>query len=148
MSEYWTEKDVMENAILDLQHERDDLQAELARLCEDKSNNVLLITKLRSVVAGRDQTISEMAIEISQLQQENACLREELYACQSALKSMVYQYLYRPLDLKTKEPCENVYQHDFMSAGEEACDYLVRYGLASWTDKDKYAIRFIQKETE
>lgn len=31
MSEYWTEKDVMENAILDLQHERDDLQAELAR---------------------------------------------------------------------------------------------------------------------
>jgi len=34
MSEYWTEKDVMENAILDLQHERDDLQAELARLQE------------------------------------------------------------------------------------------------------------------
>jgi len=31
MSEYWTEKDVMENAILDLQHERDDLQADLAR---------------------------------------------------------------------------------------------------------------------
>ena len=31
MSEYWTEKDVMENAILDLQHERDYLQAELAR---------------------------------------------------------------------------------------------------------------------
>ena len=31
MSEYWTEKDVMENAILDLQHERDDLQAELSR---------------------------------------------------------------------------------------------------------------------
>jgi hypothetical protein len=31
MSEYWTEKDIMENAILDLQHERDDLQAELAR---------------------------------------------------------------------------------------------------------------------
>ncbi len=31
MSEYWTEKDVIENAILDLQHERDDLQAELAR---------------------------------------------------------------------------------------------------------------------
>ena len=34
MSEYWTEKDIMENAILDLQHERDDLQAELARLQE------------------------------------------------------------------------------------------------------------------
>ncbi len=73
---------------------------------------------------------------------------EELCACQSALKSMVNQYLYRPLDLKTKEPCEDVYQHDFMSAGEEACDYLVRYGLAVWTDGDKYAIKFIQKETE
>jgi len=31
MSEYWTEKDVIENAILDLQHERDDLKAEIAR---------------------------------------------------------------------------------------------------------------------
>jgi hypothetical protein len=31
MSDYWTEKDVIENAILDLQHERDDLKAELAR---------------------------------------------------------------------------------------------------------------------
>jgi len=79
-------------------------------------------------------------------QSENARLREELYAYQSALKSMVNQYLYRPLDLKTREPCEDVYQHDFMSAGEEACDYLVRYGLAVWTDDDKYAIKFIQDE--
>lgn len=109
--------------------------------------------ELRDLAKTRPADVSAIGVSIlidhiTDLEQENASLREELYACQSALKSMVYQYLYRPLDLKTKEPCENVYQHDFMSAGEEACDYLVRYGLASWTDKDKYAIRFIQKETE
>ena len=31
MSEYWSKDDVIENAILDLQHERDALRAELAR---------------------------------------------------------------------------------------------------------------------
>lgn len=32
MSEYWTEKDVMENAILDLQHENDDLRTRIGEL--------------------------------------------------------------------------------------------------------------------
>lgn len=40
MSDYWTEKDVIENAILDLQHERDDLKHELARRDE-------IITRLK-----------------------------------------------------------------------------------------------------
>lgn len=61
-------------------------------------------------------------------------------ALTSALISMVQQYLYRPLDNKTREPAENVYQHDFMSAGEEACNVLVEMGLAEWTDDDHYAI--------
>ena len=72
----------------------------------------------------------------------------QLSECQSALISMVQQYLYRPLDQKTKEPCEAVYQHDFMSAGEEACAYLVRYKLAEWTDEDKYAIGLVQRSQE
>ena len=69
-------------------------------------------------------------------------LEIRLSECESALKSMVRQYCYRPLDAKTKEPCEAVYQHDFMSAGEEACRYMVENHLAEWTDGDKYAIRF------
>ena len=36
MSEYWTEKDVMENAILDLQHENDDLRTRIAELEQER----------------------------------------------------------------------------------------------------------------
>jgi len=65
-----------------------------------------------------------------------------LQACESALISMVQQYLYRPMD-RHGEPTDNIYQHDFMSAGEEAFRYLVERGLAEWTDEDHYAIRFL-----
>ena len=41
---------------------------------------------------------------------------------------MVQQYLYRPMD-RHGEPTDNIYQHDFMSAGEEAFRYLVERGL-------------------
>ena len=58
---------------------------------------------------------------------------------ESALISMVQQYCYRPLDIN-KEPAINVYQHDFMSAGEEAFRYLVEHGLAQWTDERKHSI--------
>lgn len=77
-----------------------------------------------------------------------ADLEIRLSECQSALISMVQQYLYRPLDQKTKEPCEAVYQHDFMSSGEEACDYLVRYELAEWTDEYKYAIGMVHERSQ
>lgn len=55
----------------------DKSEQENARLRNDKSNNVLLITKLRSVVVGKDQTISEMAIEIAQLQSNMENMRNE-----------------------------------------------------------------------
>ena len=35
MNEYWSKDDVIENAILDLQHERDELRAEIARRDEE-----------------------------------------------------------------------------------------------------------------
>jgi hypothetical protein len=60
-------------------------------------------------------------------------------AAESALISMVNQYCYRPLDAN-KEPSVDIYQHDFMSAGEEAFAYLVEHGLAKWTDESHYAI--------
>lgn len=64
---------------------------------------------------------------------------------EEALISMVRQYCYRSLDTD-KEPAVDIYQHDFMSAGEEAFDYLVSRGLARWTDDRHYAIKFERGE--
>ena len=68
-----------------------------------------------------------------------AALTAALEEANSALISMVYQYCYRPLDAN-KEPAIDIYQHDFMSAGEEAFAYLVEHGVAKWTDESHYAI--------
>lgn len=84
--------------------------------------------------------MKSMDVNVATLTAENARLEQQRESCESALVSMVQQYLYRPLDNKTKEPSDNTYQHDFMSAGEEACYYLVDRGLAQWTDDDRYAI--------
>ncbi len=75
------ELDININVLIELIEELETCIAkseqENARLRDDKSNNVLLITKLRSVVAGKDQTISEMAIEIAQLQSNMENMRNE-----------------------------------------------------------------------
>lgn len=84
----------------------------------------------------------------SELPNQVGDLKERFEACESALLSMVYQYLYRPLDPRTNEPANNLYQHDFMSAGEEACYYLVTNGLAEWVDDDSWAIRMKESEAE
>ena len=97
---------------------------------------------------GRYAEIQSLKNAIEQDLEDRKRVSLRLSECESALKSMVQQYCYRPLDAKTKEPCEAVYQHDFMSAGEEACDYLVRYKLAEWTDEDKYAIGLVQRGQE
>ena len=47
MNEYWSKDDVIENAILDLQHERDDLRAELARRDEQISTLVETVARLK-----------------------------------------------------------------------------------------------------
>jgi len=73
-------------------------------------------------------------------------LKAKITTCESALISMVQQYLYRPLDPTTNEPADNIYQHDFMSAGEEAFAYLVEHGLAEWTDDRHWAIRMKESE--
>jgi len=71
-------------------------------------------------------------------------MSKKLSACESALVSMVRQYCYRPLDAN-KEPAVDIYQHDFMSAGEEAFACLVNRGLAEWTDERRYAIRLTER---
>ena len=93
---------------------------------------------------GRYAEIQSLKNAIEQDLEDRKRVSLRLSECESALKSMVQQYCYRPLDSKTKEPCEEVYQHDFMSAGEEAFRYLVENHLAEWTDGDKYAIGFTE----
>ena len=70
-------------------------------------------------------------------------LTKNILDCESALISMVQQYLYRPLD-RYGELTDNIYQRD-QNAGEEAFHYLVERGLAVWIDDDHYAIRLVDK---
>lgn len=60
MSEYWTEKDVMENAILDLQHERDDLQAELASRINELHYANTVCMEQKHKIARRDELIKRL----------------------------------------------------------------------------------------
>ena len=83
-----------------------------------------------------ESSISKLFDEIERLEKT---VPLDLRAAESALISMVQQYCYRPLDVN-REPAVNVYQHDFMSAGEEAFAYLVEHGLAQWTDDGKHSI--------
>ena len=55
--------------------------------------------------------------------------------CESALISMVQQFFY-------SKAGENIFRHAFMSAEEEAADYLVEHGIARWVGKNKSAIFF------
>ena len=71
MNEYWSKDDVIENAFLDLQHERDDLRAELARrneelaLTEKKLCNIDRLA--RAEIARRDEIISRLKEDAERL---------------------------------------------------------------------------------
>ena len=72
-------------------------------------------------------------------------LEARLESCESALVSMVYQFFYQP-EL-------GVLAHSFMSAEEEACEYLIKYGIAHWSNERKNSIVFdevqeLPKESE
>lgn len=62
-------------------------------------------------------------------------LNARIAECESALISMVQQFFYSKAD-------ENIFRHAFMSAEEEAADYLVEHGIARWADKRKSSIYF------
>jgi len=123
------------------------------RLATVQFHDEATVNAMKSLQMAREQDLEDHKKQVALL---NDRLSEEgkrtlglskmLSECESALISMVQQYLYRPLDLKTKEPSENVYQHDFMSAGEEACAYLIKNNLAKWTDKDHYAIVLMERK--
>ena len=72
---------------------------------------------------------------IAELETEPTELRTRLAVCESALISMVQQFFY-------SAEGSNVYSHAFMSAEEEAADYLVGNGLAVWNDEQHSTIVF------
>ena len=74
-------------------------------------------------------------VEITALRAELEANKERLNSCESALISMVNQFFYN-------KDGEDVFRHAFMSAEEEAADYLVEHGIARWVGKNKSAICF------
>ena len=61
-------------------------------------------------------------------------LEERLGLCESALVSMTYQFFYSSKS--------GALVHSFMSAEEEAAEYLVDYGIARWENEHKNSIVF------
>ena len=74
-------------------------------------------------------------VEITALRAELEANKERLKSCESALVSMVYQFFY-------SKAGESIFRHSFMSAEEEAANYLVEHGIARWVGKNKSAIFF------
>ena len=74
-----------------------------------------------------------------QLLDRIAELEERLGLCESALVSMTYQFFYSSKS--------GALVHSFMSAEEEAAEYLVDYGIARWENEHRNSIVF-EKELE
>ena len=118
------------------------------RIAELKAEN----DELKERVAMLDvnsvyKSLSEMGYigQVANLEAENAALqariaeleeyKERLKSCESALVSMVYQFFY-------SKDGESIFRHSFMSAEEEAANYLVEHGIARWVGENKSAIFF------
>jgi len=71
---------------------------------------------------------------IAELNARIAELEERLGLCESALVSMTYQFFYSSKS--------GALVHSFMSAEEEAAEYLVDYGIARWENEHKNSIVF------
>jgi len=87
---------------------------------------------------GEKLSLNNFADHASDLEKRMAELeadKERLNSCESALISMVNQFFY-------SKDGENIFRHSFMSAEEEAAEYLVEHGIARWVGKNKSAICF------
>ena len=84
--------------------------------------------RLEEEIGALDNVILERGAEIGRL-------TARIAECESALISMVQQFFY-------SKAGENIFRHSFMSAEEEAAEYLVEHGIARWAGKNKSAICF------
>ena len=114
----------------------DALNARIAEL----SQAVGLITTLKpTMVMDADHPL-EMAKEVAEyVTARIAELEERLELCESALVSMTYQFFYSSES--------GALAHSFMSAEEEAAEYLVDYGIARWENEHRNSIVF-EEESE
>lgn len=80
-----------------------------------------------------------MVERASKAESRIAELEERLGLCESALVSMTYQFFYSSKS--------GALVHSFMSAEEEAAEYLVDYGIARWENEHRNSIVF-EKELE
>ena len=106
--------------------------------------NAVELTKGARV--GMELTYFDVVALIDDLREENANLtariaelEERLGLCESALVSMTYQFFYSSES--------GALAHSFMSAEEEAAEYLVDYGIARWENEHRNSIVF-EKELE
>jgi hypothetical protein len=76
-----------------------------------------------------------LQVEIRHLKDELAAAREARDEIMSALQSMSRQYLWCA-DATQDKP--NTYSHDFMSAGEETIELLVRLGIMEHIGREQY----------
>ena len=83
--------------------------------------------------------VLELEAKYSALTARIAELEERLGLCESALVSMTYQFFYSSKS--------GALVHSFMSAEEEAAEYLVDYGIARWENEHRNSIVF-EKELE
>ncbi len=74
---------------------------------------------------------SRLKLEISRLAEQSA-LFIQLKECEQALIGMVAQYCTDGPSAVTGSTREACFSHYFMSAGENAFEYLVKNGLAKW----------------
>ena len=90
--------------------------------------NVEDATKLLSLIVFHESRIAELDAENGRLK-----------SCESALISIVNQFFH-------SKDGDNILFHTFMSAEEEAADYLVEHGIARWADERKSSICFNEVE--
>ena len=99
--------------------------------CEEYYRLEEEINALDNVILERGAEIGRLTARIAELEAD----KERLNSCESALISMVNQFFY-------SKAGENIFRHSFMSAEEEAAEYLVEHGIARWAGKNKSAICF------
>lgn len=83
MSEYWSKDDVIENAFLDLQHECDNLRAEIERKDKRISELDTELLMQKSLVFAREQDLNELHIELNQAEAFNIALHAEIERLQA-----------------------------------------------------------------
>jgi hypothetical protein len=103
----------------------------------DMWQNIEAMKKRISDLVESDASLTRTENNLRTISENTKILTEQLKRCESALASMVNQYC------RIYDSGKGEYSHDFMSAGEEAFEYLVNKGLAEYCGNG-VDIRFVK----